>query len=192
MSCYKWRRKDGGGSKLRRWASPAPYHSNHVRLWLVAHKAARRVSSSTVQITRRDQILRTRAGCRGTNTGCIPVQCVLSGHSRTASAQVERLERPGSPPFLRGFWVRALGAPPAKTSLIDLASWDECLVPRNTAYLAYERGIRSRKVIASSSHRNQIDAPMFVNPGVSGFCACLAGCGGGRGWPAGRCRGSRG
>jgi len=55
---------------------------------------------------------------------------------------------------IRGFWARAPGAPPAKTSLVDLVSWDKCLVPRNTADPACEQGIRSRRATVSPSQWN--------------------------------------
>jgi hypothetical protein len=65
------------------------------------------------------------------------------------SAQVERPERPSSPLLIRGFGVRVPGGAPAKTSLVDLVSWNEWFVPRNSAHLACGRGDRSRKVTAS-------------------------------------------
>src|SRR5215472_389192 len=42
---------------------------------------------------------------------------------------------PSSPLVIGGFRIRALGAPPAKTSLVDLRAWDERLVPRNSVCL---------------------------------------------------------
>ena len=59
--------------------------------------------------------------------------------------------------LIRGFRVRAPDAPPAKTSLVDLVSWGECLVPGTPPTSPRERGIRSREVTASPSRWNQID-----------------------------------
>ena len=64
-------------------------------------------------------------GCRGTTRGTsadrIPVRCVLSGHWRVASAQVERPARPSSPLLIRWFRVRAPGAPPLTRDFTCLA-----------------------------------------------------------------------
>jgi hypothetical protein len=125
-----------------------------------AHCGVWRAFSLSSFITYCDGSSRARPGGRGTTRGTsadrISVRCVLSGRPGVDSAQVERLARPSGSLLIRGFRVRAPGAPPAKTSLVHLVSWDECLVPRNTACLACGRGIRSRKVTASPSQWNQI------------------------------------
>jgi hypothetical protein len=112
-------------------------------------------SPRTTSITYRDGCCGPSLGCRGTTRGTsagrISVQCMLSGHCRVTSAQVERPERPSSPLLIRGFRVRAPGAPPAKTPIVDLVSWDECLVPPIPPTLPAREGIRSRKVTASRS-----------------------------------------
>ena len=83
-------------------------------------------------------------GCRGTTRGTsadrISVQCVLSVRPRVASAQVERPARPSSPLLIRGFRVRAPGAPPAKTSLVDLVFVGRVSRPTDTACLALRAG----------------------------------------------------
>jgi len=75
-------------------------------------------SPRTVSVTYCDGDLGPDLGCRGTtrgtSTGRIPVQCVLSVRPRVSSVQVERLVRPRGPLLIRGFRVRAPGAPPGK------------------------------------------------------------------------------
>ena len=63
-----------------------------------------------------------RGTTRGTSLGHTPVHCVLSGRPRAASAQAERLERPGSPLLIRRFWVRAPGAPPTDRPIVRTES----------------------------------------------------------------------
>jgi hypothetical protein len=60
-----------------------------------------------------------RGTTRGTSPGRISVQCVLSGHWRVLSAQVERPERPSSPLLIRGFGVRVPGGAPVLTWAIS-------------------------------------------------------------------------
>ena len=110
-------------------------------------------SARTVSVTYCDGSPRPGLGCHGTTRGTsakrIPVRCVLSVRSRVASVQVERSWRPSSPLLIRGFWVRAPGAPPAKTLLVDLVSVGRVTRPTNTAYLPASEAFRSRKVTAS-------------------------------------------
>jgi len=136
-------------------------------------QAARRAVSLGSFVTYRDGSCRARPGCRGTGRGTsanhTSVRCVLSARPYVASVQVERLARPSGPLLIRGFRVRAPGAPPAKTSFVDLV-----------AYLACERGIRSRKVTASPSHQN---LPSMSGPVESQFAGAHH-----RRTTAGRCR----
>src|SRR6516165_6590828 len=79
-------------------------------------------SPRTVSVTYRDGSPGPGLGCRGTtrgtSTGRIPVQCVLSVRPRVASVQVEPSWRPSGPLLIRGFRVRAPGAPPLTSGFV--------------------------------------------------------------------------
>jgi hypothetical protein len=101
-------------------------------------------SPRAVSITHCDGSSQARPGCRGTTRGTsagrISVRCVLSVRPRVASVQVERPARPSGPLLIRGFRVRAPGAPPAKTSLVDLVFVGRVPRSTNTACLALRAG----------------------------------------------------
>jgi hypothetical protein len=88
-----------------------------------AERWLRARSPRTVSVTYCDGLCGPGLGCRGTtrgtSTGRIPAQCVLSVRPRVASVPVERSWRSTGPLLIRGFRIRAPGAPPAKTSLVD-------------------------------------------------------------------------
>jgi hypothetical protein len=98
----------------------------------IQSRAYRRLGARSpwaVSITYGDGSSRARPGCHGTTRGTsanhTPVRCVLSTRPCVAYVQVERLERPSGPSQIRGFRVRAPGAPPAKTLSAARPSWNQ-------------------------------------------------------------------
>jgi hypothetical protein len=79
-----------------------------------AERRLRARSPRTVSVTYCDGPCGPGLGCRGTtrgtSTGRIPAQCVLSVRPRVASVPVERSWRSTGPLLIRGFRIRAPGA----------------------------------------------------------------------------------
>ena len=110
-------------------ATALEHHEHHTVMgwWNRNHGPSRRRRRVVTFSNRGGRVWRgCRGTARGTSSSRIPVHWVLSGHIPGTLVQAGRSLRRSSPLLIRGFRVRAPGAPPAKTWLVDLRSWDEC------------------------------------------------------------------